>query len=84
MPTPDQRRKTREALARHAVVDEDAGRREQIGAQVGLLCMIGGIILVGMIPVVEWLRVPFLTVAFIFAYVAGLSAKRELDRWYGG
>lgn len=80
----EKRAKTREALRRLATVDERASAREQIGAQVAILAVIGGIILVGLIPVAEWLRIPFLTVAFAFAFALGLTVKRELDRWYGG
>ena len=76
------RAKTREALMRHARIDETASAREQLGAQIGLLSMIGVVILVGALPVAEAIRIPFLTIGFVTAFVIGHSAKRWLEAWF--
>lgn len=73
------RQATREALARLSKTDPAAMERERIGAQVGILAAIFGIILVGWIPVAETIRIPFLVIAFGFAWMLGLWVKRRLD-----
>lgn len=83
-PGEDRRAKTREALARLQEHDPRAAEREGIGAQVALLAGAVGIMLVGWIPVAEGIRIPFLMVAFLFAFVLGLYVKRSLDRYWDG
>jgi hypothetical protein len=75
----DRRQKTREALTHHTTVDPHATERETIGAQIGLLGMMGVIILVGVLQMDSALRIPFMTFGFMSAFYLGLSVKRWLD-----
>lgn len=79
MRSEQQRQRTREALLRHATMDPHATEREKIGAQVGLLCMIGVIVLVGVFPMESSIRIPFMTVGFMTAFYIAVSVKRWLD-----